>query len=108
MSSLFGAMFDAHNDYEGSPFSESEDITPADELSSAVGEFLDADLRDQFAAVLAHHDENGLDPTPAAVDVLMAVVRSLDYTDEHHDTPDASRYALDAEQALRIMRRGMR
>lgn len=57
-------------------------------------------------------DENGLPPTSAALDVIMAVIESTDWTDEHHGEKltgngpvDIRQYALDAEQKLRLLRK---
>jgi len=75
------------------------------------------DMREELANVL--RDENGLQPTPAALDVIMAVVRETVHTDEKHGTlmahrsrdemgpplPTLARYAIDAERALRILRK---
>lgn len=66
-------------------------------------------VREALRQVL--RDENGLPPTLAATDVIMAVVESINYTDERHSpnhadlAPTFKRYALDAEQLLRIRRK---
>jgi hypothetical protein len=77
-------------------------------------------LRNRVAEALV--DGNGLPPTRAALDVIMAVVRETIRTDELHGTamglrsrdemgsptPTFSRYALDAERILRIRRKCQR
>lgn len=74
-------------------------------------------FRNQVADALV--DENGFPPTSAALDVIMTVVRQTIRTDENHGTqmgkrsrdemgpptPSLSRYARDAELALRILRK---
>jgi hypothetical protein len=79
--------------------------------------FAELDIRERVAVALM--DENGLQPTHAALDVIMAVVRSTEWTDEQHGkaqaqrardeiggaVPDVLRYALDAEQKLRLLRK---
>lgn len=66
------------------------------------------ETRERLRAVLA--DENGLPPTHAATEVIVAVIEETVRTDENHDgkkspVPDFSRYAIDAERILRIRRK---
>lgn len=75
------------------------------------------ELRNRVADALL--DENGLPPTGPALDVIMAVVRSTERVDEsygkamanrpqdviHVPVPTLSRYAIDAERALRVLRK---
>jgi hypothetical protein len=78
-------------------------------------------LRNRVAEALV--DGNGLPPTRAALDVIMAVVRATDRTDENTATamgwaftrrvasayePSLTRYALDAERILRVLRKNHR
>ena len=61
-------------------------------------------LRNRVAVALM--DENGFAPTSAALDVIMAVIRSTDSTDEAfrgQRAPSRVRYLIDAERALRVM-----
>jgi hypothetical protein len=74
-------------------------------------------LRNRVAEALL--DGNGLPPTRAALDVIMAVVRATEKTDELHGQQMAGRarggcvsfeptqncYALAAESALRVLRK---
>jgi len=53
-------------------------------------------------------DENGFAPTSAALDVIMAVIRETDRTDidwREDSAPGLWRYAIDAERALRVLRK---
>jgi hypothetical protein len=77
-------------------------------------------LRNRVAEALL--DGNGLPPTRAALDVIMAVVRATDRTDENNAKamagrsrggcvsfePSLTRYALNAESALRVLRKNNR
>jgi len=61
-------------------------------------------LRNRVAVALM--DENGFAPTWAALDVIMAVVRATDETDQTFDgpgTPTLIRYLVDAERALHVL-----
>ena len=83
----------------------------------SIVQSMDDDQRNRVAEALL--DENGLPPTSAALDVIMAVVRSTERTDENHGkvmahrsrdemgagTPRVTRYAIDAERALRVLRK---
>jgi hypothetical protein len=63
-------------------------------------------LRNRVAEALT--DENGLPPTRAALDVIMAVVRETERTDENwqeSSAPSLERYAIDAERILRVLRK---
>ena len=74
------------------------------ELRAQHDEWHAASRRDRVAEALL--DENGLRFTEAALDVIMAVVDSVDYIDENGVSPASVRdYALDAERALRIVRK---
>ena len=58
-------------------------------------------IRQEFTDAL--RDENGLLPTAAALDVLTAVLMSIDYTDEtwpHRGVPSAVDYARGAVRRL--------
>ena len=62
--------------------------------------------RERVAVALM--DENGFAPTSAALDVIMAVIRETDRTDidwREDSAPGLWRYALDAERALRVLRK---
>lgn len=79
----------------------------------SIVQSMDDDQRNRVAEALL--DENGLPPTQAALDVIMAVVRATERTDEVHGlamaersrggSPRLNRYAIDAERALRILRK---
>lgn len=58
-------------------------------------------------------DENGLPPTEATTDVIIAVIEQTIRTDENHDgrvdnVPTVSTYAKDTERALRVLRKYQR
>jgi len=66
-------------------------------------------MRDRLAEALL--DESGLRPTNNALDVLLTVARELDRTDQGWaerntiGSPGLVSYALDAESALRVLRK---
>lgn len=108
MSTLIGAMGDAMNEYE--ELADPDDyIAAAAELSGTVGEFLNASKREQLAEIL--RDENGLAPTDAALDVIMAVIESTNKTDalwgesEQPNSPTAWHYAMNAGIAIDHVKR---
>jgi hypothetical protein len=63
-------------------------------------------LRNRVAEALV--DENGLPPTRAALDVIMAVVRTTEWTDKMStEQPEVVDYALDGMAALRKLAIGI-
>jgi hypothetical protein len=66
-------------------------------------------LRNRVAEALL--DGNGLPPTRAALDVIMAVVRETEKTSDQDSTvwgyqrSTVAEYARDAESALRVLRK---
>jgi hypothetical protein len=80
------------------------------QLVASVDELFEGTRADRIGEAL--RDENGLRPTAAALDVIMAVIRETERTDEHHGrkrtdspTPSLHRYSCDAERALRVLRK---
>lgn len=80
-----------------------------DELRDQHEAWFAASQRERIAEALL--DENGLRPTEAALDVIMAVVEATDRLDESWDgnstipTPPMASYARHAEGSLRVLRR---
>lgn len=72
-----------------------------DDRRDQHNEWFDASTRDKLAEALT--DENGLRPTEAALDVILAVVAATDDVDQNYTgrgAPTAVRYASAARHAL--------
>jgi hypothetical protein len=80
-----------------------------DENQDARFAFGEMDVRDRIAEALL--DANGLHPTTAALDVIMAVIDATDRLDEDWDgnatipVPPVATYARNAELSLRVLRK---
>jgi hypothetical protein len=110
MSTLLGHLFDAVEDLRNTDPDEDYSVDDIADLMSATDEILESKTEDLLREVL--RDENGFAPTPAAIEVIMEVVREINRTDNDWAEPDSQpgfwRYALDAERALRVSRKNRR